>query len=334
MKNAAELSSELNTSRKIHVLLVDDQAMIAEGIRRMLEPESDMEFHYCNDPAQAIAKAIDIEATIVLQDLVMPDIDGMTLVRFFRANHLTKDIPVIVLSSKEDPAVKSEAFANGANDYLVKLPDRIELIARIRAHTRHYLMQMERDAAFFALREMQKQLERSNAELHRISSLDGLTGIANRRHFDTKLEEEWQRAMREKECLALALIDIDFFKDYNDSYGHQAGDDCLKQVAEALSQCLSRPADLIARYGGEEFAAILPATNAEGAATLAEKFRTAVARLAIEHRASECADTVTISAGVVAVVPDRDLDANALIKLADEALYQAKAEGRDRTVIS
>ena len=319
-------------NRKICVLLVDDQAMVAEGIRRMLEGESDMEFHYCEDPSQAITRALEVDATIVLQDLVMPDIDGMTLVRFFRANNLTKDVPIIVLSSKEDPAIKSDAFANGANDYLVKLPDKIELVARIRAHTKHYLMQLERDAAFFALREMQKQLERTNAELQRLSSLDGLTGIANRRQFDEVLRREWQRARREELPLSLVLIDIDFFKPFNDTYGHQGGDECLQRVAKTLAATLTRPTDLIARYGGEEFVAVLPSTDAPGAIKVAQRLRSGVHDLAIPHSASKAADTVTISAGVATLTAAANCTVEAFIEQADRALYHAKDSGRDRAL--
>jgi len=218
--------------RRAVVLLVDDQAMVAEAIRRMLVDEADIEFHYCYDPREAIQTAISLHATIILQDLVMPEIDGMMLVRFYRANPASRDIPVIVLSSKDDPSIKSEAFTNGANDYLVKLPDQVELIARIRAHSRSYMAQAERDAAYQALRDLQRQLENSNAqleesnrELHRLSSLDGLTGIANRRQFDKMQDQEWQRALRNCTELSLIMIDIDYFKLFNDTYGHQAGDD-------------------------------------------------------------------------------------------------------------
>jgi len=147
---------------KCIVLLVDDQPIIAEGIRRMLANENDIVFHYCEDPSNAISMAAEINATMILQDLIMPDIDGMTLVRFFRANVETRNIPIIVLSSKDDPQIKSDAFSNGANDYLVKLPDQIELLARIRAHSKSYTHQLELDAAFQAMREMQKQLEETN----------------------------------------------------------------------------------------------------------------------------------------------------------------------------
>jgi two-component system chemotaxis family response regulator WspR len=327
-----DMASQITGGKIIEVLLIDDQAMVAEGIRRMIADEQDMQFHYCSDPSAAIRTALDVNATIILQDLVMPDIDGMTLVRFFRANNLTKDIPIIVLSSKEDPVIKSDAFTNGANDYLVKLPDKIELVARIRAHSRHYLMQLERDAAFLALREMQKQLEKTNAELQRLSSLDGLTGIANRRQFDTTLAAEWQRALRHGNELSLILIDIDYFKPFNDNYGHQGGDDCLQKVAKALNQTVHHAQDLVARYGGEEFAAVLPGTPAAGAAGLAERFRQAIQRLEIPHEKSAVARCVTISAGVATIVPDQNATEQTLIEMADKALYQAKEQGRDQAV--
>lgn len=325
------IARQIVGNKKINVLLVDDQAMVAEGIRRMLEDESDIDFYYCNDPSGAINQALEVDATIVLQDLVMPDIDGLTLVRFFRANNLTKDVPIIVLSSKEDPKIKSDAFSNGANDYLVKLPDKIELVARIRAHTKHYLMQLERDAAFFALREMQKQLERSNAELQRLSSLDGLTGIANRRQFDETLRREWQRAQRDSAPLSLIMLDIDYFKLYNDSYGHQRGDECLKRVAHALASTISRPADLVARYGGEEFVAVLPGTDTKGAEKLAERFRRAVQALEIDHGASNAGEYVTISAGIATAIPEVDTTLESFVESADRALYLAKEQGRNQT---
>ena len=318
--------------KNIIVLLVDDQAIIAEGIRKMLETENDIAFHYCPDPADAIEKATEIHATIILQDLVMPDVDGMTLVRFFRANTDTSDIPIIVLSSKEDPEIKSDAFSNGANDYLVKLPAKIELIARIRSHSKHYLMKIERDATFLALKEMQNQLEASNAELQRLSSIDGLTELANRRSFDETLDNELNRAIREQTELSLIMIDIDFFKPFNDTYGHQGGDDCLKQVANAIGGVARRPADLAARYGGEEFSFILPLTDTNGALLIGEKLRSAVEELQIPHEGSKVKSTVTISLGCATIAPGRDSKPEELIARADKALYHAKENGRNQVV--
>src|SRR5438270_8977141 len=147
------------------VLLVDDQAMVCEAVRRALANQSDIDFHYCADARDAMGIANQIKPTVILQDLVMPGIDGLTLVSQFRANPVTKDIPIIVLSTNENPQVKGQAFALGANDYLVKLPDKIELIARIRYHSKALMNLLQRDAAYHALRESQQQLIESNAAL-------------------------------------------------------------------------------------------------------------------------------------------------------------------------
>lgn len=321
------------------VLLVDDQAMVGEAIRRMLEGEEDIDFHFCEDPAKALETAIEINATIILQDLVMPDIDGLTLLRFYKNHPDTKNIPVIILSSKEDAEIKSDSFASGASDYLVKLPDPIELTARIRAHTRHYLSTKQRDEAYETMRVLQEQLadansqlEKHNVELQTLSSQDGLTGIANRRSFDEFLEKEWPRAKRDKNVISLIMIDIDFFKVYNDGYGHQAGDDCLQKVAWALDKCVQRPADLMARYGGEEFVCVLVDTPLGGAMVVAENLRKAVENAALKHEHSKVADIVSISLGASEFMPSDDNAPEDLIKAADEALYEAKETGRNKAV--
>ena len=163
----------VGSSYRVRVLLVDDQAMIGEAVRRMLAGEGDLDFLYCGDPGQAIRIANEFKPTVILQDLVMPEVDGLTMLRFFRANPATKDVPMIVLSTKEEPKVKAEAFALGANDYLVKLPDPIELGARIRHHSRGYIAQIERREAYAALKKSQERLadELSQAAKYVISLL-------------------------------------------------------------------------------------------------------------------------------------------------------------------
>jgi len=179
-----------------------------------------------------------------------------------------------------------------------------------------------------------QQLEHANQHLQRLSCLDGLTGIANRRHFEEVLDLEWRRARRADTVLSLIMIDTDFFKAFNDAYGHQHGDDCLKQVATALHQTLNRAGDLVARYGGEEFMIILPETDAQGAATIAEALRVSVVALEIPHENSPTDKIVTISLGVVTGFPGEDFSASSLITAADGAMYQAKREGRNRVSIS
>ena len=216
------------TPFKVRVLLVDDQIIIAEAIRRMLADELDIEFHFVGDAQAALATAVKLKPTVILQDLVMPTIDGFELVRQFRTHPDTQDTPVILLSAKEDPKLKAQGFNVGANDYLVKLPDRLELIARIRYHSAAYINRLQRDDAFRFLRESQQKLADANIELQKLAALDGLTGIANRRRFDEAIKSEWHRALRDKRPLSIMLCDIDWFKLYNDANGHLAGDLCLK----------------------------------------------------------------------------------------------------------
>lgn len=314
------------------VMLVDDQPILGEAIRRALAGCDDINFHYCRAADQALSLAERIKPTVILQDLVMPGIDGLSLVAAYRANPITRDVPIIVLSSKEEAVVKSQAFAAGANDYLVKLPDNIELVARIRYHSRSLTNLRQRDAAYRALRESQQKLLELNLELQRLNRVDGLTGLSNRRCLDEFLSAEWRRAVREQTALSVLMIDIDDFKKFNDTYGHLAGDEALRKVSEVIRLVLKRPADLAARYGGEEFSAILPATPQAGAQTVGEQLRAAVAQLGVEHSASSVGHYLTISVGAATTVPQRDGSLSSLLEAADRALYEAKRSGKNRVV--
>ncbi len=318
---------------RISVLLVDDQPMIAEAVRRALESEGDIEFHYCADPTKAIKIANRIKPTIILQDLVMPEVNGLMMVKFFRVNKETSQVPIIVLSTKEDPKIKSEAFSSGVNDYLVKLPDKVELIARLRYHSAAYIYHKQRDEAFAALQESQRQLHEANRALEKLSALDGLTGIANRRQFDKVLATEWNRAMRNHTPISLLMLDIDYFKLYNDSYGHQKGDTCLKAVAQVLKENEKRPADLAARYGGEEFAVILPETDGRGAHEIAVTILEMIRAAAIPHKSSKVEKYLTASLGVSSLIAKRGNQSDILVLQADRALYQAKEQGRNQVVM-
>jgi len=312
------------------VLLVDDQALIGEAVRRSLAEQENIDFHFCADPHQAIAQAIQIRPTVILQDLVMPGVDGLTLVGEYRANPGTRDIPIIVLSTKDDPATKSAAFAAGANDYLVKLPDAIELIARIRYHSRSYLTLLQRDEAYRALRESQQRLQETNLVLQRLMNADGLTGLSNRRHFDEYFDMEWLRAQREQGLMSLLFIDVDYFKSYNDELGHLAGDDLLRQVANALREHCTRPADLAARYGGDEFVILLPGTSAAGTRAVAEKIRGAILARHITHSTPCHGSIATLSIGGATLTPQQGESSKLLLQLADQGLYCAKNQGRNQ----
>jgi diguanylate cyclase (GGDEF)-like protein/PAS domain S-box-containing protein len=183
------------------------------------------------------------------------------------------------------------------------------------------------------LRDMTVQKE-AQAELERLATRDGLTSVANRRCFDQTLNIEWRRATRESRTLSLLMIDVDYFKYYNDSYGHQGGDECLRRVAAAMSSVVMRSSDAVARYGGEEFVILLPATDPEGACLVAERIRAAVEKLAMPHAKSEVADHVTVSIGVASIIVTTEGLPTQLIGFADEALYRAKHEGRNRVVMA
>jgi diguanylate cyclase (GGDEF)-like protein len=182
------------------------------------------------------------------------------------------------------------------------------------------------------LSEIRRQLEEKNRLLERLSALDTLTGIANRRRFDAVLRHEWRRALRDGAPLSLVFCDIDEFKRFNDTYGHPAGDQCLVRVAHSMETLLNRPADLAARYGGEEFVALLVDTDLDGARTLAERMRRSIEGLRLEHRASSVAPHLTVSLGVATVVPSRTVAPETLLQRADRALYSAKHRGRNRVV--
>ncbi len=321
------------------VLLVDDQPMVGEAIRRMLADQSGMAFHYCSDAAAAVEVAEQIRPTVILQDLVMPGVDGLTLVDRYRANPATKDISIIVLSSKEDPAIKRDAFRGGANDYLVKLPDKIELVARIRLHSKAYLNQIQRDDAYRGLTESQRQLVASNTalaeridelqvvrdELARMVSTDALTGLCSRRRWLELATAEFGRSRRYAHPLALLMADLDFFKRVNDTFGHDVGDEVLKKFAGVLGTAC-RQSDLAGRMGGEEFAVLLPETQIEGATQVAQRIVETCRSIEMSTRAGRL--TFSCSLGVAEAGPG-DETIEAVLRHADMALYDAKRNGRD-----
>jgi diguanylate cyclase (GGDEF)-like protein len=260
---------------------------------------------------------------LVLLGIVLPDIDGFEIARKIRAMETPGEwTPIIFLSSLGDDLNIEKGIAAGGDDYLLKPVSEIVLGAKIRAMQRIVLMR----ASLLALT---RKLDATNQELTRISSSDSLTGVANRRHFDEALSVEWRRARRHSNSLAVLLCDIDYFKLYNDTYGQQAGDECLRRIATTIGRHTERPSDIVARYGGEEFAVILPETTIGGALMVAEKIRQATRELNIPH-ASSPVGQVTLSVGIASAAPGFDNPPDDLVLAADKALYRAKHDGRDR----
>lgn len=318
----------MNESKAVRLLVVDDQPIVIEHLQLMLEG-SEIVAEFITDSDMAVEVAIRFRPTVILQDLVMPVIDGFELIGRYREAMELQNVPIIVLSASDEADQKELCFSLGANDYLVKLPHRIELLARIRYHSRAYIASVERDEAFHCLQVSQEQLGAANVLLQKLNGLDGLTGIANRRKFDETLAQEWQRAMRGKSSVALLMCDVDDFKMFNDTYGHLAGDQCLKRVAAVLTEQLKRPGDMVVRYGGEEFAVILPDTSIEGAVRVANACRRQLQALAIPNERSLPQGTVTISIGAADAMPGENFTLDKLIEAADRALYAAKHRGRN-----
>jgi diguanylate cyclase (GGDEF)-like protein/PAS domain S-box-containing protein len=220
-----------------------------------------------------------------------------------------------------------DAPARGRREVLARRPDRTNFPMEVSV-TR---LEGPDDVFVAVLHDISSQ-KATEQHLRKLSRTDALTGLPNRRRFKEFLETEWRRALRNPRPVSLLMIDIDFFKNYNDTYGHQAGDHCLTEVARVIEACCQRAADLAARYGGEEFAVILPETDLGRATDLADRIREAVQVLAIPHAASRVSDVVTVSVGAASIDPDPMLTVSLLVAMADRALYQAKAQGRNRVV--
>lgn len=266
---------------------------------------------------------------LVLLDIRMPEMDGYEVCERLKANPETNSIPIVFLSASNDTDDKVQAFAVGGADYVTKPFQAEEVLARVRHQITILRQQQQLTAQNYQLQQVKAALQQANLELERIANIDCLTQIANRRCFDEVLEQEWQRLRREQQPLSLILCDIDYFKQYNDRYGHLAGDTCLQHVAQIITQYVNRPADIVARYGGEEFVVILPNTDQEGAIAIVKAIQEALQGLQIAHAASAIAEYVTLSAGIACLVPTLTFSSVKLIAEADAALYQAKQRGRN-----
>ncbi|HEX5338888.1 MAG TPA: diguanylate cyclase, partial [Gallionella sp.] len=226
-----------------------------------------------------------------------------------KGNEKTKNIPVIFITAKDEVEDETKGFELGAVDYITK-PISLPIVkARVNTHV---------------------TLKKKSDHLEKLTCLDGLTNIANRRRFDDFFQQEWNRASRTQKAISVILMDVDFFKHYNDHYGHSAGDTILAKVARSLSDTPARNTDLVARFGGEEFIAVLPETSIEHARAIAEKMRHNVECLDIPHAYSQASNKITASFGVATTIPSRNATSSELIKAADSALYKAKESGRNR----
>jgi two-component system, cell cycle response regulator len=297
------------------ILVVDDNPDNLEIISTRLRFRG-YEVSLAERGEEAIAKVHEEAPDLILLDIMMPDMDGYEVARRIRAERDLPYIPIIVVTARDSTEDKVTGLDAGADDYLTKPINFPELEARVRSMLR--------------IKRLQDQLEEKNRELEQLSISDGLTGLYNHRHLHEILAEEYERSRRTEEPMSVVMLDLDRFKDVNDTHGHQAGDRVLQELAAILREC-AREIDKLGRYGGEEFMAILPDSDAEAGAVFAERVRELVENQRFEIQADEPL-RMTISAGV-ASFPDHGADnPRRLVHQADLALYSAKHSGRNQVV--
>lgn len=301
------------TQGKPRLLVVDDQPINIQVMYQIFA--ADYQVFMATSGAQALAICKDNPPDLVLLDVVMPGMDGFAVCTQLKADEATRNIPVIFVTAHDDAAQETRGLEVGAVDFIAKPVNPAVVRARVKTHL---LLKQQSDL------------------LRKLVFLDGLTGVFNRRYFDQQLAIEWARAARNDSPLSVILLDVDFFKRYNDHYGHQAGDDCLQQIAMTLKDALKRPADVVARYGGEEFVCILPDIRFDDAMLMARQLEQQVRAKEIPHEKSDVSPFVTISLGVATrskqetntIAGKTASDSAALVALADARLYFAKNNGR------
>ncbi|MDO3386242.1 diguanylate cyclase [Gilvimarinus sp. SDUM040013] len=287
------------------VLVVDDEPINVEVVKSILHDQFTIES--ASSGREALKQAVTFLPDAILLDVVLGGMTGIEVCRQLKSNPDTSDIPVLFLTSLESRANEQMCWDAGGVDFILKPVNPDTLLNRLRVHL---------------------TLKLQSEYLKSLAFLDGLTGLYNRRYFDEQMRRFWAQLQRNKRPLSVLLMDVDYFKRYNDSLGHLAGDDCLKQVASLLSMFAQRPLDMACRYGGEEFAIILPGSDIDGAIVVAQKVQDGLSRLAIAHTESPF-KRVTLSIGVACCVYQGLHSSNNLLQMADERLYYAKTHGRN-----
>ncbi|WP_293176181.1 MULTISPECIES: diguanylate cyclase [unclassified Microcoleus] len=328
--NGGQLTAD---SRELPLLLVvEDNYSLLAYLQTLLSPY--YRVAVARDGVEGLEKAKSLQPNLILSDQIMPRQNGLDLLKEIRKTPELSSTPVIFLTARSGMEARIESLDAGADDYISKPFDERELLARVRNLLRTHAAEQQLTVLNRQLQQQKRQLETVNRALQYLATYDSLTEVRNRRFFNDYLDTEWRRLAREEAPLSLIMCDIDYFKLYNDTYGHQPGDECLRQVAQILQCSVKRSADLVARYGGEEFAVVLPNTDIEGAACVAERIAQQVRDLQILHAQSAVSEYVTLSLGVACCIPAPMSQPATLIAIADESLYRAKAAGRDRVSVA
>lgn len=321
-----------HSAHNTEILMIEDDFQDVEIVTRLLgqETQNSIMLNHCptlNAGLDTLKEQPKID--LILLDLSLSDAQGLDTFR--KIHDAFPNIPLIILSGNSDERLALEAMQQGAQDFLVKGRfDSTVLTRAIQYAMERQHQRLELEYKNLALKALSDQLALANHELERLAAIDSLTRVYNRRRFDEVFLTEWNRLFREEKPLSLIMCDVDHFKAYNDTYGHQAGDLCLEKIAQTIAKIAKRPADCVARYGGEEFVVVLPNTDLVGATHVAEAIRMGVHHLNLPHTTSSVSNRITLSLGVACQVPDEKIAPSLLIEAADRAMYAAKDSGRDR----
>ena len=313
---------QMNHHPRQKILIIDDTPANISVLNEMLQDEYDIFF--ATSGAEGLKIAGVLAPDLILLDIMMPGMDGYQVCRKLKAEEQTSRIPVIFVTAAVGPEEEARGLECGAVDDVTKPISPPVVAIRVRNH-----LELTRRSRM--LEALSEELARKNRQLQLLARMDGLTGLANRRFLDETLDAEVRRAQRCGTPLSLIMCDIDYFKRYNDRYGHQAGDDALRRIGTLLQRLFQRGSDFPCRYGGEEFAVILPETGAEQATHLAEHLRSSMCVEALPHAFSDVAACVTLSVGVVSAPATEGRTAQWFLSQADAALYRSKDEGRNLT---
>jgi diguanylate cyclase (GGDEF)-like protein len=297
----------MEINQEFRILIIDDANTNLMVLNQILSPEYTV--FTAKSGKEGLERVKSDRPDLILLDILMPDINGFEVLSILKKSHETMKIPVIIITGLSDEADEEKGFLLGAVDYITKPFNNPIVKARVRTHS---------------------QIVRQIRTIEQLGLIDGLTNIPNRRCFDDRIALEWRRAVREKSSLSFLMMDVDKFKNYNDTYGHPQGDTLLKTLAGIFAAAAKRSTDLAARLGGEEFGILLPETDQDAVLAVAERVRAAVEAIRVPTADGETITTATISIGAVSAIPDDKTSVKDFLALADQRLYTAKNTGRNR----
>ncbi len=332
----------MEENERFNILIVDDKMENIIAFKHVLEV-LELNIYHALSGNEALGLMLEHDFALVLMDVQMPEINGFEVVELMKGSEKTRDIPIIFITAiNNEREYVFKGYETGAIDYIFKpIKQTIVLVSKVRIFLDIYRQKaLLKQQAFILeekvkeLEEVKQELEESNRKLEQLSFIDGLTDIYNRRGFDKLYHLKWQLCGSKRAPISAIMMDVDLFKNYNDQYGHLVGDHCLVRIAKIFAESVRNTMKFVARYGGKEFIMVLPETEKAEALEAAESLQDHIKHLGIYHEGSPVAEYVTVSMGIATIRPQKNMSPQMLLELADQALYQAKSNGRNTIVVS